>query len=117
MNHIVNILLIAWIAVAVVDLSGAVDSLKAGVAGWMTRHGRATDAAALRLKPLDCSLCVTFWAGLVYLAVAGCFTLPMVAAVLGAAVLTPVLRALAVLVLDAALSGLDWITSKINGNG
>lgn len=34
-----------------------------------------------RLKPLDCSLCMTFWSGLIYLLVTGNFTLPFITVV------------------------------------
>lgn len=76
---IFKLFLIAFIVVYIVDISGAVDSLKTGLK-WIITKGKMTDNN-YSLKPFDCSLCCTFWSGLIYLFVIGEFTLPYIAVV------------------------------------
>lgn len=79
MKTILGIILIAVIVVFIVDISGAVDSLKSGIK-WLLTKG-AMSGCDYRLKPLDCSLCMTFWSGLLYLLIVGKFTLLYIAVV------------------------------------
>lgn len=74
---IINLLLIATICVFIIDISGAADSLKSGIKYVLTK-GRMSNSN-YRLKPFDCSLCMTFWSSLIYLLVIGQFTLPYIA--------------------------------------
>ncbi len=71
-----HLLLIAFIAAFIVDYSGAVRELRA----WLNTRvlHREEDA---RLRPFDCSLCVTFWTGLIYVAAVGSLSVPAVAGV------------------------------------
>lgn len=73
---ILNLFLIALICVFIVDISGAIDSLKSGLK-WLLTKGKMKDSN-YRLKPIDCSLCCTFWASMIYLLVIGQFTLPWI---------------------------------------
>lgn len=61
----------------VIDLSGAVDALKLFVSRILTKNKIST--TNFTLKPFDCSLCTTWWVGLLYLLVTNNFTYPMVA--------------------------------------
>ena len=79
MNTIFNLFLIACIVVFIVDISGAIDSLKSGLK-WILTKGKMSNSD-YQLKPIDCSLCTTFWTGLIYLFVTGNFTLPYIAIV------------------------------------
>lgn len=76
---IVNLILIAFICVFIVDISGAIDSIKSGIK-WVLTKGKMTNSDYM-LKPFDCSLCMTFWSGLIYLIIIGQFTFPYVAIV------------------------------------
>lgn len=78
-NVIFNLFLIAVICVFIVDISGAIDSLKSGVK-WMLTHGKMNNSNYI-LKPFDCSLCCVWWSGLIYLLVTSNFTLMYVAIV------------------------------------
>ena len=71
---ITDLILLSMIVVFIVDISGAIDSLKSGLKWIFTKgkmHGSDYD-----LKPFSCSLCMCFWTGIIYLLVVGKFTLP-----------------------------------------
>lgn len=78
-NVIFNLFLIAVICVFIVDISGAIDSLKSGIK-WLLTNGKMKNSN-YDLKPLSCSLCMTFWCGLIYLLVTNNFTLIYIAIV------------------------------------
>lgn len=108
---LIELLCIQLVAVFIVDLSGIVDSLKRAV--WRFAKGAAVPFQPFRLKPLDCSLCVTFWACLLYLLFAGRFSLPLFAYVCALAYLTPAAGSLLRIVKDAAGALLNWIETQI----
>lgn len=60
MKTFADLLCLAFVVCFIVDLSGGVQTLKS----WLKVE---------RLAPLDCSLCMTFWAGLAYLLISGRF--------------------------------------------
>ena len=69
---LINLTLITAIVVFIVDISGAVDSLKSGLK-WILTKGKMKNSD-YQLKPLDCSLCMTFWSGIIYLLITNNFT-------------------------------------------
>ena len=73
METILSLLMIATIVVFIVDVSGAVDSLKTALK-WILTKGRMSDSNYI-LKPIDCSLCMTFWSCVIFLLVTNHFTL------------------------------------------
>ena len=81
MNEIIvmNLFLIALISTFIVDISGAIDSLKSGIK-WILTKGKMA-SSDYRLKPIDCSLCTTFWISLFYLFVISAFELKYIALV------------------------------------
>lgn len=65
---IVNLFYIAVICVCVLDISGFVNSLKSFITRLLTNGKlRGYNVRCFTLKPFDCSLCMTFWSGLIYL--------------------------------------------------
>lgn len=74
---LINLILISAIVVFIVDISGAVDSLKSGLK-WILTKGKMNNSD-YRLKPIDCSLCQIWWCGIIYLLCTGNFTLPYLA--------------------------------------
>ena len=74
---LINLILIAAIVVFIVDISGAVDSLKSGLK-WILTKGKMKNSD-YQLKPLDCSRCMTFWSGIIYILITNNFTLPYLA--------------------------------------
>ena len=74
---LIKLLLISLIVVFIVDISGAIESLKSGIK-WVLTKGKMNHSN-YSLKPFDCSLCMTFWCCLLYLYLVGEFTLPYIA--------------------------------------
>ena len=67
----INILLLTFIVVFIVDLSGFSDTLTGAVSRWLHVPVR-------ELPPFTCSLCMTFWVGLIYASFTD-FTVPVLA--------------------------------------
>ena len=72
MSIYVELLLIAAVVVYIVDLSGWTGSWKPALQRWVKSQ---TGYAVEHFKPFDCSLCLTWWAGLVWLLCRGAFGL------------------------------------------
>lgn len=64
----INILCLALVVIYIVDISGIVDSIKWALGRWL-------NIKVGRLKPIDCSLCMTWWVGLIYIIAAGEFSI------------------------------------------
>ena len=99
-----NLLIIQFLCVFVLDYSGAVDDL------FTPLVKRITGAKIGNLgKPWSCSMCMSFWLGLLYILVAGNFTFPYLAAVAALSALTPVTLDLMHLVKDLCTRIIDFI--------
>lgn len=105
---IINLLLIQLIIVFIIDLSGVMNSVKLTLSKWLTKGKVAS--TDYRIKPFDCSLCMTWWVGLIYLFLAHSFTLPYVAIVAGFAFLTSTSKDTLLTIKDI----LTWILNQIN---
>lgn len=77
--------LLQFVCVCIIDVTGAVDDMLTPLFKRITgsRIGHIG-------KPFNCSLCMTFWTGLIYLLCVGAFNLPNIAYVLALAILTPI---------------------------
>lgn len=104
MSVLLNIFLLSWLCVFVIDYSGAVDDLFSPIVRKLTgsKIGRIG-------KPFSCSLCMTLYAGLIYLLIVGQFTLVNVALVALVAALTPVTYLLICLARDVLETVIGWI--------
>lgn len=80
-----NILIISVICCCIIDVSGFVEEIENGLTKMMKMKTKARIP-----KPFCCSLCMTFWTGLLYLIIAQSFTLPYLMYLLIIAVMTPV---------------------------
>ena len=60
----VNLLALSAVIAYITEVSGIIDSLKYALGKWL-------GVTVSRLKPLDCSLCMTWWCGLIYIICAG----------------------------------------------
>ena len=96
-----DILLIAVIIVVIIDISGFTDSLKSGLKRLLTK-GRMSDPY-YPLKPFDCSFCMTWWTGLIWLLVIHNVTLWMLAYLLLICVMTPVIKDVIILIRETML--------------
>jgi hypothetical protein len=76
MNPWTDLLFLSLIVVYIVDLSGWTDTWLGWLSRWLGHPVR-------ELKPFSCSLCMTWWAGIVYLLCTGRFCLPLIAYVAG----------------------------------
>lgn len=101
----------AVIVVVIVDLSGFTDSWKSGLKYLLTKGQFRSPEYSL--KPFDCSLCLTFWSGLVYLLVTAQFSLFMLAYLLVVAFMTSVIKDALILVKDMVTFLLGIINNLI----
>ena len=101
---IVNILLLSTIIVFIVDLSGAISNLLKPIVKHFLRIPPHKD---INLPLIECSLCVTWWIGLIYIcivSIANAFTfnqfLILVSVLALVSFLTPVIKDILVLIKD-----------------
>lgn len=110
MNTYIDILLIAAIYVFALDISGFWQEATAALKGLLTKGAFHTP---ITLKPFSCSLCMTFWTGVVYLLFVRQFTLPNIAFVALVAWLTPRIKDI-LLLADSLLAALfNLINNKL----
>ena len=64
---ILELLLLTVIVCFVVDISGFIDTIKSLIWKWVFNGKR--EYREFRLKPLDCSLCMTFWIGIIWISI------------------------------------------------
>lgn len=77
MNTILNIFLINLICIIIIDQAKFPDEIKKIIAKWVS-NGKREDVD-YSLKPLDCSLCSTFWLSIIYLIISGNLSLLTIA--------------------------------------
>ena len=106
MELLINILLIAIIAVFIIDLSGAINNL---VKPIVRKILHLPPNADIDLPLIGCSLCVTFWVGLIYLLVAKSCALPGIVAVCIVSFLTPIISDTLILCKDILTKMIDLI--------
>lgn len=104
----IDILLIAIICVIIIDLSGVTDSIKSALKRIVTK-GRMSDPN-YSLKPIDCSFCITFWTGLVYMLITHSLTLWMTAYLLCICVMTPVIKDILILIKETLLKIIRYLS-------
>lgn len=101
-----ELLMIAVILVFIIDVSGAKDTLLRFVTKF-------TGKEVLSLRPFTCSLCMTWWIGLVWLILsrsAGLYEFAVLAVV---SALTKPLAGLFIFILEACAAVTDWLMEKI----
>lgn len=99
-----NLLLISLILVFIIDISGFVDEMKRLVWKWV--FGNKKEYRDFDLKPFTCSLCATWWAGILYLCFTG-FSWEMVAYVALLSYLTPIMKDMMIFVKDLMIKIID----------
>ena len=100
----INILLLATIIVFIFDLSGSIEHLVKPIVKYLLHIPSHKD---ITLPLIECSLCVTWWCGLIYIcivSIANAFTfnqfLILVSVLSVVSFLTPTLKDLLVLIKD-----------------
>ena len=91
------------ICVLVIDISGFVYSLKVAIGKFL-----GISPNSFRIKPFDCSFCMTFWVSMIYLLVVGRFTLLNIAIVLLMCCLTTPLKNLIMSLRDKLTKWMDF---------
>ena len=103
MSIYIQQLILAAVVVFIVDLSGFTDSWRDGLA-------RILKVRELRpLKPFDCSLCMTWWACLLYPVFTGDFSLLTVASAAALAFLSRTIYAVLLFISESLL----WLINKV----
>lgn len=100
-----ELLFICAIIVFITDLSGAIDDL---VIPLIKRALNIPKNANISIKFITCSLCQTWWIGLIYLLIQHAFTIPNIAYVCLLAYLTPHLKAILLYIKEFLI----WIENK-----
>ena len=95
----ISLFILTCIIVFIVDLSGFVDEM---VKRLYNKYIKVGDYHTLipKLKPLTCSLCLTFWVGLIYLIETSQFTILMIGYVCLLAFLAPIIGDIFILLKD-----------------
>lgn len=102
---LINLLLIQFIVVFIVDDSGVIDSIKRLISRILTKG--KIETTDFDIKPFSCSLCMTFWIGLIYLFCVGQFTIPYIAFVCLLAAMVPVTKNTIILIRDIFIKLID----------
>jgi hypothetical protein len=109
---ITKLILLAVITVFIVDLSGFSYTLKSLLSYLLTK-GKLT-TTNYSLKPFTCSLCLTFWLGIVYLLLNASFTIPYICLVCLLAYGTEGIRILLQLMKDLLAKLVSWLYKKLD---
>ena len=103
LTFVTDLFSILIICVLVIDISGFVHSIKVAIGKYL-----GISPNSFRIKPFDCSFCMTFWASVIYLLVVGRFTLVNIAIVLLLCCLTTPLKNLVMSVRDKLTKWMDF---------
>lgn len=107
MKTIIDLILVALITIYIVDISGFTES-------WRTALARILHVKELKpLPPFDCSLCMTWWACLIFLLASGKCSLPMVAVAALLSMLSVPIGQLLILVREAFTRLIDTLLAKL----
>ena len=103
LTFVTDLFSILIISVLVIDISGFVHSIKVAIGKYL-----GISPNSFRIKPFDCSFCMTFWASMIYLLVVGRFSLVNIAIVLLLCCLTTPLKNLVMSVRDKLTKWMDF---------
>lgn len=94
---LVNLILTALFWVLVIDIAQFPTEIKRVLFRWL--KGKNTPYRDYSLKPFDCSLCLTWWTGLIWILITG-FRFDYVVLCLGIACFTPIIKDIILLTRD-----------------
>lgn len=100
------LLLITIVVVNLIDLSGFITTLKHWIWRWLHGNKPYVD---FDFRPFECSYCMTHWTGLLYLIIAGKWSIALYAYLLVLCYMTPVIKSIIELVRDFISSIIDGI--------
>lgn len=96
MDILIDILMIAWLCVFVIDCTTILPDFE----NWVKSHRGWWCRTYRNRKPFTCSLCMSWWLSLAWIIINNRFTLPYIAFGALVAYLTPIIKAIAQLVVD-----------------
>ena len=108
MGIIINLLLLQFIIVCIIDISGFIRELEDIAGKWLKIKNPHIP------KPFSCSFCSTWWTGLIYLIISGSVTLYHIAALLMICCLTTITAELIYLIQDILIKILQIIRKIIS---
>ena len=109
MTPIEILLIIQFLAVFIIDYSGAVEELLTPLVKKLTKSRIGHIG-----KPWSCSLCTTFWVGLLYIVIAGLPFCQYIWIVALLAALTPLTYAAINFVKDLGFKVFEWLYTLFN---
>lgn len=101
----IDLLLIAAITIYIVDLSGFTESWRSALTRWL----KAKELKPIR--PFDCSLCMTWWVGIIYALCTGNLSLPVIAYIAALSFLSLPLSQLFIFIRE----GISFLLNKMMG--
>ena len=105
---LINLLLITTILVFIIDLSGYKKSVKTFLKKWLKTN------KDIVIKPFMCSLCMTFWTGIIYALIMHSLTIPIFAYITLLSFMTPVIRDILKLIQDFIIAVINAIYNIFN---
>lgn len=110
-----DIILIAIICVLLIDITPIMHSIKSYIAKQLSKKTKMKISASdINIKPIDCSICMTFWLSLFWVIFIYYLTLPALAFILFIACLTPLIKSLFYVVYDAIDYVQNYVSSILN---
>lgn len=98
---ILELLMISVIVCFIIDISGIVESIESALSKWL--KGKAQIP-----KPFNCSLCMTFWVGLIYVICVDCTLLNVLLVCVVSALTEPISKC--IMIVRELIS---WVFDKI----
>lgn len=106
MKAIINIILVALVTIYIVDLSGFTETLIKVISAYKGRK-------ITELKPFSCSLCMVWWVCLIYAAIVGNLTIPVVALIALLSLLSLPFGQLLILIREAFLKVINKLMNLL----
>lgn len=102
----VNLIALSMVVAYITEVSGIIDNLKYALGRWL-------GVTVSRLKPLDCSLCMTWWCGLIYIICIGECSVINIAVVALLSALAHNIAEGIMLISDSISLGIDKIRDRL----
>lgn len=106
MKTIIELILVALVTIYIVDLSGFTETLLKVISAYMGRK-------ITELKPFSCSLCMVWWVCLIYAAIVGNLTIPVVALIALLSLLSVPFGQLLILIREAFLKVINKLMNLL----
>ena len=106
MKAIIDLILVALVTIYIVDLSGFTDT-------WLSFLSHYKGRKITELKPFTCSLCMVWWVCLIYAAIVGNLTIPVVALIALLSLLSVPCGQLLILIREAILKVINKLMNLL----